>query len=391
MLLQSLTFEDKRTGWKLEDLRLDRFNLLVGASGVGKTKILRAIETVQHIGWGGDLQGLTAIKFEIRFEDGERNYCWRLDTAQHDEPAGDPEARSPSSRSSALLILEESLEQDDNRLVDRKGEDFLFSNQKLPVLNRSESAIKLLDVPFIQALRTSFERLIFSEEPGPYRFAPYNIVSDEYVDLIIKEVSDFGDKSLLGTERGPAVNKAFFLQILFPDEFQAIRQEFIDIFPTVEDIAIEQSIVTHPGAQKGLGVSRRLSLKIKERGVADWIGEQGVSSGMMRTFTQLVNLRLAPPGTVVLVDEFENSLGVNCMGPVMDLFRSRANDLQFIITSHHPYIINNVPKEYWKVVQRKGSTVRVTPASDIRALQGASALEAFTRLINSREYEEGIS
>ena len=72
-------------------------------------------------------------------------------------------------------------------------------------------------------------------------------------------------------------------------------------------------------------------------------------------------------------DEFENSLGVNCMGPLTDFILSRANDLQFIITSHHPYIINNIPKSYWKIVRRKGSAVRVTPASEIPALQGPSA------------------
>ena len=46
MLLKTLSYLDKKTGWTLQDLKLDRFNLLVGASGVGKTRILRAIRTI---------------------------------------------------------------------------------------------------------------------------------------------------------------------------------------------------------------------------------------------------------------------------------------------------------------------------------------------------------
>ncbi|KFA90838.1 hypothetical protein Q664_25995 [Archangium violaceum Cb vi76] len=133
-----------------------------------------------------------------------------------------------------------------------------------------------------------------------------------------------------------------------------------------------------------------LSFKLKEHGVPKWIRAEDISSGMARTLNHLVDLMLAPAGTVVLIDEFENSLGVNCMGPLTDFILSRANDLQFVITSHHPYIINNIPKSHWKLVRRKGSTVRVTPASEIPALQGPSAQDDFIRLINSPEFEEGM-
>jgi predicted ATPase len=111
---------------------------------------------------------------------------------------------------------------------------------------------------------------------------------------------------------------------------------------------------------------------------------------MLRALGLLVDLTLAPPGTLVLLDEFENSLGVNCMGPLTDFMLSRTSELQFIITSHHPYIINNIPMAHWKLVQRRGGTVHVTPASEIPALQGPSAQDGFIRLINSPEFEEGM-
>ncbi len=63
--------------------------------------------------------------------------------------------------------------------------------------------------------------------------------------------------------------------------------------------------------------------------------------------------------------------GVNCMPDVVRFLNTRP-DLQFILTSHHPYVINNLPIATWKLVRRRGSIVSVTPAHDIPALQGAS-------------------
>ncbi len=65
--------------------------------------------------------------------------------------------------------------------------------------------------------------------------------------------------------------------------------------------------------------------------------------------------------------------------------------LQFILTSHHPYVINKIPIETWKIVQRAGSTVTLRSARDIPALMGRSRHDAFIRLINLPEFEGGIA
>jgi hypothetical protein len=69
---------------------------------------------------------------------------------------------------------------------------------------------------------------------------------------------------------------------------------------------------------------------------------------------------------------------------------SKAPLMQFILTSHHPYIINNIPWKTWQLVTRKGGYVRVTNATQIPHLQTASSMEKFIQLINLPEYEEGI-
>jgi predicted ATPase len=134
-----------------------------------------------------------------------------------------------------------------------------------------------------------------------------------------------------------------------------------------------------------------MTYAIKERAYDGWITEANISSGMTRTLILLVELALAPAGSVIVIDELENSLGINCLPAIVDRMLARAGELQFIVTSHHPYIINNIPSEYWRLVRRAGSEVTITPASEIPALNGKSSLDRFIRLINSREFEEGIA
>jgi len=115
-----------------------------------------------------------------------------------------------------------------------------------------------------------------------------------------------------------------------------------------------------------------------------------ISSGMMKTLLHLFEIALAPKGSVIMIDDFENSMGQNCLPQLTDYILRYSNDIQFILTSHHPYVINNIPTKWWKIVTRKGSEVTVKDADSIPALQTASKLDKFTLLMNLKEYEEGI-
>jgi predicted ATPase len=111
---------------------------------------------------------------------------------------------------------------------------------------------------------------------------------------------------------------------------------------------------------------------------------------MRRTFIHLMELAMAPRGSLIVIDDLENSLGVNCLDEIVARMLARANELQFLLTSHHPYVINNIPSKYWKIVTRNGSTVTVLDEATISALQTASRHEKFLLLMNLPQYEEGI-
>lgn len=90
----------------------------------------------------------------------------------------------------------------------------------------------------------------------------------------------------------------------------------------------------------------------------------------------------------MLIDEFENGLGVNCIDTLSELILTERSDLQFIITSHHPKIINQIHKENWKIIEREGSTVINKGEKEYGI--GNSMHDAYFNLLNRWEYEGKI-
>jgi hypothetical protein len=111
---------------------------------------------------------------------------------------------------------------------------------------------------------------------------------------------------------------------------------------------------------------------------------------MIKSLMFLATIELSAAGSVILIDEFENSLGVNCLDTLTEDLLVNYRDLQFIITSHHPYIINNISPAYWKIVTRKGGVIKVNNAVDFHISK--TRQKAFIDLINVlEEFPQGIS
>jgi predicted ATPase len=203
----------------------------------------------------------------------------------------------------------------------------------------------------------------------------------------LAEQSSYASVEALGSDLSLRMHhKAEILQESFPAAFNEVVEFFRDAFPSIETLKVNTFRPSaFPSNVYGITISAT------ETGVVGPIDFGQMSLGMQRYLSFLIHLSFAPPGTVVLIDELESSFGVNCLPAVTDFLLRRAPDLQFIITSHHPYIIEKIPPSHWKIVTRHGSRVRVLDAKSIPALVGGrSHLDRFTRLINLPEYEQGI-
>lgn len=378
MKIQNFRFSDYKQNLHIEEVTFDDLNLLVGASGVGKTRILRALDLIFDVAKGRNRK-LNDLEWSIKFVHSNQKYKWDL--------------KSSSSAKDALLSESEQFEIIFERLIRYEGEleieifhrtitDSKLNNVKLPKLKRTESAINLLsEEEQILPVSQAFKRFIFNETPQNITISisldPDNISFENETNEM--RFYRFKEESV----EAPTVFKAFLLQKFFPDTFSEIKDYYIDIFPSVKNIRVS--------ADKESQNSYDIFFEIEEYGSENWIPQQRISSGMFRTLTCLVEVLAAPEESVIVIDEFENSLGINCMPELTEFILDKSPGLQFILTSHHPYIINNIPWKTWHIVSRDGSKVRVRKATDIPELDTASSLDKFTQLIDLLECEESAA
>jgi len=379
MKIKSLKYYDHAKGWGLEPVEFSNLNLLVGVSGVGKTKILNAIFNLQEIANG---QSINGIEWEITFlTDENQEYRWlgqfelllRSETSfiyEFDDDSYDkPE------------ITTESLFLNGNLLVERIRNEIKFQGNLLPKLSAIESVIVIFkSEDLVRAAWNGFQQINFSIENTASKNqvypVPFSMLLDKYPT--IQEIV----KSRLREQI-----KLALIHNNVPEIFKEIKNKFIQVFPTVEDIKIQP--FNGKSLQKiSSAVNEFPVIYIKEKGVKTWISQEEISSGMYRTLISIVELYLSPKGSLIIIDEFENSLGINCIDAVTEDLILDQGELQFILTSHHPYIINNIPWKTWQLVSKNNGIIRSRKAIDIPTLNTASSLDKFTQLINLLENED---
>ncbi|MBD2133030.1 MAG: AAA family ATPase [Sphaerospermopsis kisseleviana] len=375
MKINQLSYYDRELEWQLEPITFSDLTLLVGISGVGKTQILQSIIALQNIANGKSLNG---VKWKIYFTANNGiEYYWsgEFETQQISLTLLDDE----ENKENKFRIISEVLLANDKKIIQRDHQEIKFHDLTLPKLSPFQSAVAILsEEEDISPVQDSFNSIIYSDQSisiNTFHFIKYAPLTKKYSSL---NLDDLQESNL------PTQIKLALAYNHFPEVFNQIKDNFRDIFVQVEDIKLE------PDQDEDLPkvIAEYPLVNIQEKGVNRWINQHQISSGMMRTLMHISELYLSAEGTVILIDEFENSLGVNCIDILTELILENRN-LQFIITSHHPYIINNIGMEHWKIITRKGGVVTARDAKDLNL--GKSRHQAFMQLMNLEEYKEGIT
>lgn len=378
-------FDDHGADWHLEETAFDQLNLLVGVSGVGKTKILEALRRLCRMATGGKTSP-GQIEWFLEFEHDGRSYQWEGLTGA--KTTSELLEDVSSDENDVVILRERLVPAGEAPLFERDQRRIRFRDQTMPPLSELGSALHILkSEKELSAIREGFLFVLFSAaaypQTGILNGVPNDVNDTDALKAVWPNVSFDVFSVSLKVHRFNPMLEAHILQALYPEKFSEIKDDFLDIFGSLTDMRVERTAV--PGDEQ----KTSLRFAIQERGSSRWIQQAEMSSGMRRTLAHIFEMALAPPNSVIVIDEFENGLGVNCMSDLARIVSTRA-DCQVILTSHHPYIINSIPLDAWKLVTRKGGHVRVTSARDIPEMQSASRLEAFTRLINLPQFEEGI-
>lgn len=367
--MKILSLESCYKNLKIEKIHFDSLTLLVGASGVGKTQILSALNKLTRIADGDDISSFSwAVEFEIN----GKKYCWSGEFDQSSDYIDNFYLVEKDREKSS--IVKERLIIDNKEVIKRDKEGIIYNDTSIVKLSQNESVINLLrEENDIGIIRESFRKVISIETMDDRR---ESVIPNKYLIKDIKGISDV---------RSTMINNIYYKLYLCQEKnhklFCSIKNRYEEIFPLVEDVLIEKEDII---PSHNLTVIR---VKIKEKGIEEWISQREMSSGMLKTLIQIAYIYLSPEGTVFLIDEFENGLGVNCINDVTDILMETGNGLQFILTSHHPYIINNIPLKNWKIISRNAAMISSNRSEDFNLHE--SNHEAFTKLTNLDIYLEG--
>lgn len=356
-------------GWRLGRCEFrPRLNLIVGASGAGKSKVLGSIFNLARFAVTDTMLG--GCSAFVEFSLSGQKYRWDLKVDQ-------------AGPISTAVVSEEKLSLTEGRtILHRVGGATTLEGVKMPKLPLTSTALRVLrEEDALKPIHAGFSsirrRLFHGAELD-------NAKALQSVPRELVEQCKSGDPTLLYWHALSLSVIAKLLRDHFPDVFRVAAQHFKSVFRTVEDLRIADA----QAIQVGLVASAPVLL-LKEKGITEPTPIMEWSSGMVKVLLFIFDLLTQPRPSIYMIDEYENSLGVNAIDFFPSFAREVGEDIQLFITSHHPLLINAVPISDWIVLGRTGSRVQAMYGDELKERYGVSHHEQYVQLLNDPFYQRG--
>lgn len=369
--IQWIEFENLKTGLKIEKINFNKdITLLVGLSGVGKTQILNAVEYSLNLAVDKDVI-LRPYRVGMGILINNEEYEWFYEINQINKDALIIDEESKYEFSYEKLMCNGKI------IFEKKNENVsVIGYDKVPQPKKDESLILQYSENENFGILISGIRKLYSIEielavRGGIRSENFSRLKSKVADTIKNEKNvKFRAFSHLPVALKLYIAKKYYTE-LYIQIFEAVKELFIEI----EDIGVEEDTIRE---------MYLVSIQVYGKKLL----QHDISNGMLKTIYYIVELFTMAEDSLVLIDEFENGLGVNCIDLLSELMLSERNDLQFIITSHHPKIINTIDKNKWRIIDRDDCIVK--NSGSIAYGIGNSQHDAYFNLINKWEFEGKI-
>lgn len=369
-----IEFENFETTLKVERINFfDDITLLVGLSGAGKTQILDAIEFSLMLALD-KVKIMLPYKVCIGIEINNQIYEWSY-----------------------------ALKKDENNsdLIFENAEEYIFISEKL---SRNKQIIFTREKDCIQV--DGFVRV---PTPKKNKSLIYQYSDDLEFDELVSELkklynidNDFAirrymrrdtvntlkiniSKALQTNSKTnfkifshlPSPLKLYIAKNYYNELYEQILYSVQEIFAEIRDIDIVED-------------HNRDCYCVQINVYGQKIHQKNISNGMLKTIFLIVDLYTASDNSLIMIDEFENGLGINCIDSISEFIMEERHDVQFIITSHHPKIIGNIDYHSWKIIEREQNIVKNFDCNDPRYDLGGNRHDAYYNLINKWAFEDKI-
>ena len=370
--LKWIEFENLRTGLKIERVVFnDDITLLVGLSGVGKTQILNAIEYSLKLAVNKNLR-LEPYNTTLCFQIGEEVYVWSYRIQQdHTEDIFE-------SKEIKYFFAYEKLQNIKGDILMQRTPDTIqvTGYDKVPTPKKDESLL-------VQYSEDAFVKPIISEMlklyPIEIEMDVRGAIAQESFNMFKAKIKErFKENEKQPFEKFshlPVPLKIYITKEYYPQMYAQIFSAVKELFMEINSI----DIVEDPDREIYM-----VAIDVYGKRLL----QHEISNGMLKTIYYIVELITMSKNSLVLIDEFENGLGVNCIDVLAELLLGERRDLQFVITSHHPKIINQISNKKWKIIERDIATVKNFTAEEYGIMH--SQHDAYFNLINRWEFEGKI-
>lgn len=371
MQIYSIEFDNKTSGQKIEKISFGKLNLLVGVSGAGKTQILKILSKCANIACGDrmvDFEGNFKIDFSVDDLQNKKTpikqrIVWDVETvtAENDsELLADP----PFVISKEVIII------DGKTFIQRDGKGLFVDGKQSSDIFAGRSVIATLSTKELDFIRINFIKMVSynKQSEGLRPGSLSKNIKKKISDGSYKNLKDFIFKIIIS--RYPVLTQIYLVKKFSKNLFQNFLLDVQNVFPGVENINI------FPGYKD------ELHLTVKENGKI--IEQDELSSGLLKTIYIVAVTCFSSGNTAILVDELENGLGVNCIDEVTDYITQSSNEsgIQFILTSHHPYIINKISEKAWKIISQENGVIHALSAQEVGIDSDSNRQDKFFQLIN---------
>ena len=340
MLLRSLSYirnAGTPSEWRIQGspvadspLLFGSINLVIGQNATGKSNTLSALRDLADLVSGvRKIESLLykTFNYDVEFENDGTPIRHRLVVERGQ-------------------VTDESLSVDGVERFNRK-EKFMFYEQQGENL-AFETSPEELGVTRIDSKQQSYMEPLYL---WGRNLSHYEFGGSLGKNMIVRDLAVAVNESI--KPRDTEKVSAFFAKAL--QQFANIKDVVID---DMEEVGYKLTDIKSSPLKNipinGYGIA------VKEEGLDDYTDQQEMSQGMFRALSIIIQIEyslLANMPSCILIDDIGEGLDYERSQKLINLIMAKAsnNGLQVIMTSNDRFVMNNIPLQYWHVINRMGN------------------------------------
>lgn len=340
MQLESITytqFEGKPEEWSITDFSFGNINLIVGTNATGKSRTLNIINALGNLVSGDIKLQFKSGNYKVIFDKNGKKLTYFLKYEESkvikEKLVIGPDVRldrKPGGEGTIYAVKE------------KRDMKFQAPPSELACVNRRDS----VQHPFFEDLHKWGKNMRY------YHFGG-NLGQNSYA--VFSEDKEKEDKDLNLKETGKTVAIFKKGQERYPNEFvKNVKTDMAKVgfdFDSI-DVGAPTSVVFERGVLK-----QPQGMLVKESDLRGTTDQKSMSQGMFRALSLLIQLNyslLASIPSCILIDDIGEGLDYERSSALIKLLIDKAKEshVQLIMNTNDRFVMNNVPLEYWSIMQR---------------------------------------